>query len=56
MSISREKIKFTYQDYLHLPDDGRRYQVIEGIECLSLEDSLCTCLYYESLATTILVS
>jgi Uma2 family endonuclease len=22
--------KFTYQDYLHLPDDGKRYQVIDG--------------------------
>jgi Uma2 family endonuclease len=21
---------FTYQDYLHLPDDGRRYQIIDG--------------------------
>ena len=26
----REKIKFTYEDYLHLPDDGKRYQIIEG--------------------------
>ena len=26
----KEKIKFTYEDYLHLPDDGKRYQVIEG--------------------------
>ncbi|OIP27994.1 MAG: hypothetical protein CO103_03910 [Chloroflexi bacterium CG_4_9_14_3_um_filter_45_9] len=30
MSISKEKIRFTYQDYLCLPDDGKRYQVIEG--------------------------
>ena len=30
MSISKEKIRFTYEDYLHLPDDGKRYQVIEG--------------------------
>ena len=30
MSISKEKIKFTYEDYLRLPDDGKRYQVIEG--------------------------
>ena len=22
--------KFTYGDYLHLPDDGKRYQVIDG--------------------------
>ncbi|HSB05367.1 MAG TPA: Uma2 family endonuclease [Thermodesulfobacteriota bacterium] len=22
--------KFTYQDYLHLPDNGKRYQVING--------------------------
>ena len=25
-----EKIPFTFADYLALPDDGRRYQVIEG--------------------------
>lgn len=30
MSISKEKIKFTYEDYLRLPDDGERYQVMEG--------------------------
>ena len=30
MSILKEKIKFTYDDYLRLPDDGKRYQVIEG--------------------------
>ena len=30
MSISKGKIKFTYEDYLRLPDDGKRYQVIEG--------------------------
>ena len=22
--------KFTYQDYLHLPEDGKRYQIIDG--------------------------
>ena len=30
MGISKEKIKFTYEDYLHLPDNGKRYQVIGG--------------------------
>jgi Uma2 family endonuclease len=25
-----EALQFTYQDYLHLPDDGKRYQIIEG--------------------------
>ena len=30
MSIFKEKIKFTYEDYLRLPDDGKRYQVVEG--------------------------
>jgi Uma2 family endonuclease len=29
-SVLEEKIKFTYEDYLNLPDDGKRYQVIEG--------------------------
>ena len=23
--------EWTYQDYLNLPDDGRRYEIIEGI-------------------------
>jgi Uma2 family endonuclease len=26
----KEEIKFTYQDYLNLPDDGKRYQIIGG--------------------------
>lgn len=26
----RELTKFTYEDYLYLPDDGKRYQIIEG--------------------------
>ena len=30
MGVLEEKIKFTYEDYLHLPDDGKRYQIIEG--------------------------
>lgn len=32
MSVSalKEKIRFTYKDYLSLPDDGKRFQVIEG--------------------------
>lgn len=25
-----KEIKFTYKDYLYLPDDGKRYQIIEG--------------------------
>ncbi len=25
-----EKIKFTYEDYLELPDDGKRYELIDG--------------------------
>lgn len=30
VSVLKEKIRFTYKDYLSLPDDGKRYQVIEG--------------------------
>jgi Uma2 family endonuclease len=30
MSVLKEKVKFTYEDYLCLPDNGKRYQVIEG--------------------------
>ena len=30
MSVLKEKIKFTYKDYLCLPDNGKRYQIIEG--------------------------
>jgi Uma2 family endonuclease len=26
----QERIKFTYQDYLNLPDDGKTYQIING--------------------------
>ena len=29
-NLSTQKIKFTYQDYLLLPDDGKRYEIIEG--------------------------
>ncbi|MBU1488099.1 Uma2 family endonuclease [bacterium] len=28
--LTRELERFTYEDYLHLPDDGKRYQIIEG--------------------------
>ena len=28
--LTREQIRFTYEDYLHLPDDGKRYQIIRG--------------------------
>jgi Uma2 family endonuclease len=27
---STPKIQFTYEDYLELPDDGRRYEIIDG--------------------------
>lgn len=30
MGALRPKIRFTYQDYLKFPDDGKRYQIIEG--------------------------
>ena len=30
MGALRPLIKFTYQDYLQFPDDGKRYQIIEG--------------------------
>lgn len=37
MSVAREQkmvtetaTRFTYRDYLHLPDNGKRYQIIEG--------------------------
>jgi Uma2 family endonuclease len=33
-SAIRVDEKFTYQDYLHLPDDGKRYQVIDGELCM----------------------
>lgn len=26
----RDAVKFTYEDYLLLPDDGKRYEIIEG--------------------------
>jgi Uma2 family endonuclease len=26
----QERVKFTYQDYLNLPDDGKTYQIING--------------------------
>ena len=30
VSVLKEKVRFTYEDYVSLPDDGKRYQVIEG--------------------------
>jgi Uma2 family endonuclease len=30
VSVLEEKIRFTYEDYLSLPNDGKRYQVVEG--------------------------
>jgi len=30
VSVLKEKVRFTYGDYLLLPDDGKRYQIIEG--------------------------
>jgi len=33
--MTRELEVFTYEDYLHLPDDGKRYQIIEGEVCMS---------------------
>ncbi len=30
MSILEERVRFTYEDYLCLPDNGKRYQVIAG--------------------------
>ena len=39
----REKIKkeeWTYADYLNLPDDGRRYEIIEGVLYVSNAPSL----------------
>jgi len=30
VSVLKEKVRFTYEDYLLLPDDGKRYQIIEG--------------------------
>ena len=29
-NLPTQKIKFSYQDYLLLPDDGKRYEIIEG--------------------------
>lgn len=31
VSVLKEKVRFTYEDYLLLPDDGKRYQIIEGV-------------------------
>lgn len=28
--MQSQRVKLTYQDYLELPDDGRRYEIIEG--------------------------
>ncbi len=30
VSVLKEKVRFTYDDYLLLPDDGKRDQIIEG--------------------------
>ena len=30
VSVLREKVRYTYEDYLLLPEDGKRYQIIEG--------------------------
>ncbi len=30
VSVLKEKVRFTYEDYVSLPDNGKRYQVIEG--------------------------
>jgi len=29
-AVSQERLKFTYEDYLKLPDDGKVYQIIDG--------------------------
>ncbi|MFQ5751336.1 MAG: Uma2 family endonuclease [bacterium] len=28
--LTPENLQFTYEDYLLLPDDGKRYEIIEG--------------------------
>ncbi|HID55640.1 TPA: Uma2 family endonuclease, partial [Candidatus Poribacteria bacterium] len=28
--LPRQKVRYTYREYLKLPDDGRRYQIIKG--------------------------
>jgi Uma2 family endonuclease len=30
MTTSKPKVRLTYEDYCQLPDDGRRYEVIDG--------------------------
>lgn len=30
MALQTEKVKFTYEDYLLFPDDGRRHELIDG--------------------------
>ena len=30
MTIQQPKVKYTYADYCELPDDGRRYEIIDG--------------------------
>lgn len=30
MSTPNPQVKFTYEDYLHFPDDGRRHELIDG--------------------------
>ncbi|MCL0057380.1 Uma2 family endonuclease [Dehalococcoidia bacterium] len=34
MSVLKEKIRFTYEDYLRLPNDRKQYQIIEGEVCV----------------------
>ena len=31
MTTQQPKIKYTYEDYCELPDDGNRYEVIDGV-------------------------
>ena len=31
MTTQKPKVKFTYDDYCQLPDDGNRYEVIDGV-------------------------
>jgi Uma2 family endonuclease len=33
---SANKVQFTYEDYRHTPDDGKRYEIIDGDLCVSL--------------------
>lgn len=35
MAVPVKRAGLTYQDYLTLPDDGRRYEIITGELCVS---------------------